>query len=399
MMQTLFDGPPLSEALDDAFNTAKTQAKQIPDDEVRDSSVEDLAHDVIENFTMQPPRVEPPRVADSGTTKIHVKDSPDEVVGGEFVLVGIPYEGKSQFLNLAPSLGQQPRKPEGRVEDSQIKIRFDWPAEEGRPDNLEEQIDDARSRIEKFCDLARQEIEQYNEDIRRAVTETIQQKKDQLEGLDDFVRDLPFPLQRRDDALRILPVHRKKVESKRVQDTADERDVEWTLSEETYKDILDALRSMSDVIERSPSAFRGMDEEDLRTHFLVPLNAQFERPATAETFNNQGKTDIYLPAEGRAVFIAECKFWRGAKRLRKAINQLLGYTTWRDTKTALLLFNRNQDTTRVLDQIPSVFEDHSNFLRQETYGADSEFRFVLHHDGDEQRDITVTVMVFDVPST
>ena len=66
-------------------------------------------------------------------------------------------------------------------------------------------------------------------------------------------------------------------------------------------------------MELSPHAFHDMGEEDLRSHFLVQLNGAFKGHATGETFNFQGKTDILIPVEGKNVFIAEFKFWKGEK--------------------------------------------------------------------------------------
>lgn len=60
--------------------------------------------------------------------------------------------------------------------------------------------------------------------------------------------------------------------------------------------------------------------------------------ATGETFNRAGKTDILLREGDRNVFIAECKFWKGPKAFGEAIDQRLGYTMWRDSKTAILVF-------------------------------------------------------------
>jgi hypothetical protein len=72
---------------------------------------------------------------------------------------------------------------------------------------------------------------------------------------------------------------------------------------------------MVHVMERSPSAFHHMDEEALRTHFLVQLNGHYEGQATGETFNYEGKTDILVRSGDRNIFIAECKFWGGPKKL------------------------------------------------------------------------------------
>jgi hypothetical protein len=141
-----------------------------------------------------------------------------------------------------------------------------------------------------------------------------------------------------------------------------------------------------------------MEEEDLRQHFLVQLNGQYEGQATGETFNYQGKTDILVRWEGKNVFIAECKFWNGPKSLEKALEQLLGYAAWRDTKTALLVFNRRKNFSTILEKIPEVIESHPNYKRKLPYEkSETGFRFVLHHPDDPDRELILTVMAFDVP--
>lgn len=140
-----------------------------------------------------------------------------------------------------------------------------------------------------------------------------------------------------------------------------------------------------------------MSEEDLRQHFLVQLNGQYEGQATAETFNYEGKTDILIRHQGKNLFIAECKFWNGPASLIKAIDQLLGYVSWRDTKTAIILFNRTKNLSSVLQQIPDVVRKHSNFIREEP-SPETRFRFALHHRDDPDRQIVLTVLCFDVPT-
>ena len=111
---------------------------------------------------------------------------------------------------------------------------------------------------------------------------------------------------------------------------------EPTLDLAEYEHILSVVSNMVVVMERSPRAFKDMGEEDLRQHFLVQLNGQYEGQATGETFNYEGKTDILIRTDGN-IFIAECKFWSGSAALNDALDQLLSYTSWRDTKTALVV--------------------------------------------------------------
>lgn len=167
---------------------------------------------------------------------------------------------------------------------------------------------------------------------------------------------------------------------------------------EQYEQALKIVQDMALVMERSPEAFRAMDEEALRQHFLVQLNAQFEGKATGETFNMSGKTDILLREGDRNVFIAECKFWKGPKAFSEAIDQLLRYATWRDSKTAILVFNRGTETSTVLSGIDTVAKGHSNFKRAVNWPHESGFRYVLHSNGDSNRELILTVLVFHVPN-
>ena len=167
---------------------------------------------------------------------------------------------------------------------------------------------------------------------------------------------------------------------------------------EEYEHILSVISNMVHVMERSPQAFKGMGEEDLRQHFLVQLNGQYEGQATGETFNFEGKTDILIRSEGRNIFIAECKFWKGPESVTKAIDQLLGYASWRDTKTALLVFNRDRYFTTVLEKIPDVVKAHPQFKRQFDYKAESGFRFVLQNRDDPSKELILTVLAFEVPA-
>lgn len=132
---------------------------------------------------------------------------------------------------------------------------------------------------------------------------------------------------------------------------------------EDYEHILSVMTNMALVMERSPSAFSSIDEEALRTHFLVQLNGQYEGQATGETFNYEGKTDILVRVKGRNIFVAECKYWDGPKTLSDAIDQVLSYASWRDTKVAIVIFSRNKNFSRVLEAIPQAVTEHINFKR------------------------------------
>lgn len=68
-----------------------------------------------------------------------------------------------------------------------------------------------------------------------------------------------------------------------------------------------------------------------------------------------------MPYRGRNAFVAECKIWNGPQKLTDAIDQLLKYLTWRDTKGALILFIRDSAATNVIASAGKVLREHSAF--------------------------------------
>ena len=164
-----------------------------------------------------------------------------------------------------------------------------------------------------------------------------------------------------------------------------------------YEHILSVMTNMALVMERSPSAFAAMDEEALRSQFLVQLNGHYEGQATGETFNYEGKTDILIRVKGKNIFIAECKYWSGPKKLIDTVNQLLGYASWRDTKVAIIIFNRNKNFSQVLEAVPGAIKAHPNFKREIDQPSETSFRYAFAHRDDPNREMTLTVLAFDVP--
>ena len=226
----------------------------------------------------------------------------------------------------------------------------------------------------------------------------IEARKQKLLATRKMVAGLAFPIRARQDAPKTYtaPVVRKRVISTATPSAAP-FEPEPFLDEANYRAILEIIQSMAVVMERSPSAFQTMGEENLRHLFLVPLNGHFEGAASGETFNFSGKTDILIRVKDRNIFVAECKFWSGEKNFLDTISQLLGYLSWRDTKAAVLVFNRNQNFSGVLDTIKKALPKHPNVKHGPTIEAETRLRCVFGNPSDPHREIILAVVAFDVP--
>lgn len=73
--------------------------------------------------------------------------------------------------------------------------------------------------------------------------------------------------------------------------------------------------------------------------------------------------------------------------------------TWRDTKTAVVIFNRNKNLSGVIEAIKKAMGSYPHKKRGLTVESDTRLRYILGHPNDHNRDVIVTVMVYDIPTT
>jgi hypothetical protein len=179
----------------------------------------------------------------------------------------------------------------------------------------------------------------------------------------------------------------------------EDRMVAYHLNDDIYKDILKHIYSLCKEYERHESIYKGKHEEDLRDLIVPSLNSVFiGTNSTAETFNRKGKTDIITKApDNSIVFIAECKVWHGEKMLSEAIDQLLGYVTWRDTRTALILFVKNSGLLDVIEKAKSTISQHNCYAGYKGQTGDSSFSYIYHTKDDPQSNISIELMLFHYP--
>ena len=116
-------------------------------------------------------------------------------------------------------------------------------------------------------------------------------------------------------------------------------------------------------------------------------------------FNGQGKTDLLLNWEGDNAFIGECKIWTGPAKLREAIDQLLGYVTWRDTKAALIVFIKKGTPSDVIRKARNEVEAHASFVRLKAEVSETRFDYVLQSPGDTERHIDLALIAVVIPES
>jgi hypothetical protein len=269
------------------------------------------------------------------------------------------------------------------------------------PDRLRQECDATLKEIRQQHAWLLSDIAIYNRSLEAQVSELLHERKEHLKKKVTLLAGLGVPVRRRADVPSTFavptPAKRQPIQVSRPQVAAHVGPPEPTLDEKTYTEILKTIQDVGKQFERMPSTYAGKEEEHLRDHFLLILEPNFEGSATGETFNKSGKTDILLRYEGKNVFVAECKFWRGEKGYLDTLTQLLGYLTWRDSKTAAIVFVRNRDFSPVLKNVMAVTSQHTNFVRFVSGTDETCLHYIFHLPGDKEREVCVAVMLFHIP--
>lgn len=245
------------------------------------------------------------------------------------------------------------------------------------------------------------EVERYNSGLHSQIKQAFEARKQRILKKSNVLASLGVPIKKAGNVSPTFsvptPQKRKKVTFSRPAVAETVYKPEPSLDQSAYTDILRLIHDVGKEFERLPSLYAGKEEEHLRDHFLMMLEPNFEGSATGETFNKSGKTDILLRYEGKNVFIAECKFWRGQKNFLDTITQLLGYLTWRDSKAAVIMFVPNKDFTSALETAKHAISEHQNYIEYKDQIDETWLNYSFHLNGDRNRAVSIAVMLYHTP--
>lgn len=237
----------------------------------------------------------------------------------------------------------------------------------------------------------------YNQSLRSYIRSLLEKRKEKASTFALISEQLNIPLQLKAGAPSVAPQPLKRVARKPTAMPADKPiPKEYAISDDDYKNILSIIHSACSSMEATAKTFTKNCEEELRDFIIATLNTHYENKVTGETFRRIGKTDVHVIFDNKAAFIGECKIWHGIKKLGEAIQQLFGYSTWKDTKVALIVFNKEiKDFQSVRNEIQKWITENAKSF---SIATPSSWQCILHRP-DCNEDMQVNVSVYDLHIT
>lgn len=369
----------------------------------------DLVKYCIEKYTIDTPRLLKESItAAEEEMQVDVSRYSDRLVfdrsrpcyvPGQLIKITIPVKGDTDLFHAKPNTSTS-SPPRALINKDSLQLIYEIPSGGSNEPDINGMINRTLRDIEEYLKWIENDAKIFNNSIAPIAESIITRRRELLLKNQHRIESLNIPIATRKNvpSTYAVPDIKRKIVPILPVASSSPYSAEPTIGLKEYDHIIKIVHNMARVIECSPSSFVSMKEEDLRQHFLLQLNGQYEGRATGETFNYCGKTDIIIKESNKNLFVAECKFWKGPEKYIETIDQILNYTTWRDTKTAIFVFNKNKDTTSVISKIDEVTPKHPNFKRKIEWHHESGFRYIFHHNSDKNKELYLTVLIFDVPT-
>lgn len=320
--------------------------------------------------------------------------APEEVERNVYKLC-VPFIGDGDILKIRPaayiSVGGSHRFIIGYKE-----VYVDIIDYSGNGENIKNECQRYLEDLKKMMSQLKKEIDGINQSMPQYIHKTFTARKEKIKKDYDVIANLGIPIRSNaSPKTYCVPTVKKRLEIPIERTSLKAEPLIPTMAETDYNAILQVVNAIGKQFERYPKTVQNQDEETIREQFLAQLSVSFPScSSSGESFNHEGKTDIMVKHGNDILFIAECKIWKGQKKLQDAIEQLLKYLTHRDTKTALLIFNKDTDIDTVIQSIQESIPNHPNFVKQIGQRDKGWFDYTFRLT-DSSNEIKMAVMVFD----
>ena len=407
-----YESGSLSDFLDNQKSYLKKEVENTNSNELLNLSEDDFCKYLVDKYSLKFPEIRESDIHISNTSEVDIDVSQDPLRGimdrsrpfyikGASITISIPFDGDGKLFNYRPSRFNH-NPPTGIVHGQELQLVYETLDYDDK--KIKQFYDHKLGSIKQYLNWVKEGVASFNNGLEGFSRTVIKNRKNKILADLGLANALGLPIKRSDNIPKTysVQVSRKITSFERPRASTEKYIQEPALPESEYEYILGVIKSMSLVMERNPNSFSQLNEPQIRNQFLMILNSHYEGQATGETFNAIGKTDILIRHTNKNVFIAECKFWRGRKELIEAIDQLIGYTSWRDTKTAILLFNKNKDFSSVISKIDSTIKSHAcykrvNTLKDRSLKDETIFSFIFNQPKDKNREFYLSVLAFDIP--
>lgn len=409
----LFNDYELSDYLKKNNKSIETQILKIEDSEILNSNIDEwneyffnkyqilplILYEESKNFS-----AEKTKIRQKNYSRLFIDENEYYEEEGIKVIYTIPFTGNKNLWKLKPTtfllrIFEIKEIIQIRNEETErivIEFEFTNSTLKKQTSKIKEYVDQYFEQqfrpIREMIQYVNSDIEKYNSNLKNFIKEKLESRRNTASTTIDIFKELQIPLVLSENSPNIKPIPLKKMIKPSLNKPKIMSSNEYYISNEDYENINNIIHMSGTTMERTARTYYNNNEEELRDILLVSLDTHYTN-AFGETFRKIGKTDILIEFENKAAFIGECKIWHGDIGFKKAIQQLLNYSTWKDVKVSLIIFNKNNKNFKnILEKIEEWCKANtSNFLKKQ-----GNFFKCHYYREDMEITINLNILVFDL---
>ncbi len=398
----------------DFHNKMIAEVERMTDTEIHSCNFQEFADYLVKKYYISPITIFETNI-DRSLSKTKVKKlnpfrgGPYErdffEIDGVCVTYKIPYDGNPKLFEIKPSSyilshfsTRSFIEPYGD-DCGSFTLDFEYTEQElqDKGDGMLEYVqnrfvNEFRS-YKTMIDNVNTEVARYNNSLNATALQLLEARKKKADSFSAISAALQIPLTTSKNAPNTKPIQLKRiVRQPPAKPTITPATPESCISDDDYENINNIISMCGTTMEKTARTYFANTEEELRDHLLAALNTHYET-ATGETFRKIGKTDIHIEFENKAAFIGECKIWHGENMFQDAIQQIINYSTWRDLKVSVIIFNKNnQSFQHILSKIKKWADTNAVSYIQ----PQANIWKCKYHRPDMNVDIKLTILAFDL---
>jgi hypothetical protein len=326
-------------------------------------------------------------------------------IDGVCITYKIPYDGDPDLFGFQPSTRiltrfsannfNRPREEE--CGSFTLELSYTKQELQDKGDKMAEyvqlQFENKFKNYRTMVENVNSEVDSFNKELEATARKCLGKRKEKASSFAAISDMLQIPLTPNQNAPNTKPISLKRITRQPTNKPASKPAIpEYCISDKDYENINNIIAMCGTTMEKTARTYFMNNEEELRDHLLAALNTHYDA-ATGETFRKIGKTDIHIEFDNKAAFIGECKIWHGEKLFQDSIQQVINYSTWRDVKVAIIIFNKeNQSFQGILSKINGwVSANTISYKQSQTNIWDCRY-----HRVDMNTDICLNISVFDL---
>lgn len=386
----------------------KRYIKDFSNDEIMANSLEILAENCYQKFFIEPIIIfeenYSKRNMTQGSFKKYIEPIWRDYNNCEYIDVeGIkiefhfPFSGECDLFKCRASTYSLSPYPQVSICANEVifeySYTYDESQKEGFKDIVDKRLKGELNSINRGLSYVNNDVNSFNALLKSKSMSLLAERKKEVQQFYSLTKMFEVPLKKDKTLEKVIEIKREIAPISHKYSNEEY----YCIRNEEYNDIIKLIKNTCCTVERTPVTYKNLGEEDLRNIILTGLNGIYEGGASGETFRNKGKTDICIEKENRAAFVAECKIWKGSVALKSAIEQLDGYLTWRDCKTALIFFVRNKNFFKILESAEIALKEIDN-IKSFKVVEKNEFECQYYSKSNIGQLIIIRVMLFNLYS-